>query len=92
MDLNFSYIFVILGAVSFSNGFKLLSSTGRNVFVPGELIRDFSMNCKTDSAYEYCIFEHDGKKVCTILYSIMTFDTFSFRELENQGKLFGTVI
>ena len=76
MALNFSYIFVILGALSVSNGFKLLSSTGRNVFLPGELTRAFSMNCKTDSAYEYCIFEHDGKKVCTILYSIMTIDTF----------------
>ena len=79
MASSFSYTFVILGALSYSNGFKLLSSTGRNVFLPGELTKAFSMNCKTDSAYEYCIFEHDGKMVCTILYSIMTFDTFSFR-------------
>ena len=75
MVLSFSYTYVILGALSYSNGFKLLSSTGRNIFLPGELTRAFSMNCKTDSAYEYCIFEHDGKKVCTIPYSIMTFDT-----------------
>ena len=72
MGLNFSYILVILGALSYSNGFKLLSSTGRNDFLPGDLTRAFSMNCKADMAYEYCIFEHNGRKVC-ILYSTMAF-------------------
>ena len=84
MALNFSYILVILGALSYSNGFKLLSSTGRNVFLPGELTRDFSMNCKADSAYEYCIFEHNGKKVRVVLYYIIAFDKFRNKKIKEN--------
>ena len=87
MALNFSYILVILGALSYSSGFKLLSSTGRNVFLPGELTRDFSMNCKTDSAYEYCIFEHNGKKVRVVLYYIIAFDTFKLSGIRKSRKM-----
>ena len=56
-------IFLFVLEMQNGNGFELVANSNQQDEFSVGLGKTFYMECRADSHYEYCIFEHRGNKV-----------------------------
>ena len=81
-------IFLFVLEMQNGNGFELVANSNQQDEFSVGLGKTFYMECRADSHYEYCIFEHKGNKVLSFQCSLQLI--LDFTNVQEQYHTFIT--